>query len=84
MAGCKKYLATLIDGSYQQISATEKEKFNAEMDPACQEAFNRMKNTLDIASQQGAVDRVRTLGESYAKTETHLNTALHEWDTLVD
>ncbi len=43
-----------------------------------------LTDALDDASTEGAVDRVRALGQSYAATEAELNAAMHEWTTLAD
>jgi ATP-binding cassette, subfamily F, member 3 len=43
-----------------------------------------LTDELDNASHQGAVDRVRSLGERYTTTEHELDAALREWDALSD
>jgi hypothetical protein len=42
-----------------------------------------LSGELGEASTAGAVDRVRTLGETYAATESELDGALREWETLL-
>jgi ATP-binding cassette subfamily F protein 3 len=42
-----------------------------------------LSGELGEASTAGAVDRVRALGETYAATESELNDALREWETLL-
>jgi ATP-binding cassette subfamily F protein 3 len=42
-----------------------------------------LSGELGEASVAGAVGRVRALGEIYAATESELNDALHEWETLL-
>jgi ATP-binding cassette, subfamily F, member 3 len=42
-----------------------------------------LSGELGEASKAGAVDRVRVLGETYTLTETELDNALQEWETLL-
>ena len=43
-----------------------------------------LSGELGVASTAGAVDRVRNLGETYAATESELESALAEWEALLE
>jgi hypothetical protein len=43
-----------------------------------------LSGELGDASAAGAVDRVRDLGEAYTTAENQLDTALREWETLLE
>jgi hypothetical protein len=43
-----------------------------------------LSGELGEASAAGAVERVRNLGEAYTDTEDQLDSALREWETLLE
>ena len=65
MNNCQKYLETLIDGSYQQMTDADKKKFEKNLDPACRKAFDKMKLTLHISAQQQVPDPGKEYWDRY-------------------
>jgi len=43
-----------------------------------------LSGELGAASTAGAVDRVRELGETYAAMESELESAMAEWEALLE
>ena len=56
MDKCQKYFDLLLDGSYQQMSGTQKKHIEEAMDHNCLQEFIKMKETLNIMSQAGQAD----------------------------
>lgn len=51
---------------------------------ALEEQLANLTGELGEASSSGAVERVRTLGESYAATEAELESVMREWERLLE
>jgi ATP-binding cassette subfamily F protein 3 len=70
-----------------KLSEYERTRRLAKVEQMIHELEIRLVNLsgeLGDASAAGAVDKVRSLGETYTTTETQLNAALAEWEDLLE
>ncbi len=69
------------------LSEHERQRRLAEIEAhihALETRLSSLENEAGQASQAGAVDRVRELGEAYAATQDELDAALRTWEALLD